>query len=157
MLVKKHLCAVVDYFPSRGSFLAIVKCKFMLVALNPMSSWFSISIASSSPVHQPESRDFFSRHGHLNVFVTKTKNNYYPVVRRELRSYGYSHSLLNIIKWGAKELPRVSQPHTRLCFGIFLSTRPVRHHFPDLMQAKRAAALVKRWREIWERYQTQKR
>ena len=33
----------------------------------------------------------------------------YPVVRRELRSYGYSYSLL---KWGAKELPRVSQPHT---------------------------------------------
>jgi hypothetical protein len=32
----------------------------------------------------------------------------YPVVRRELRSYGYSYSLLNIIKWGAKELPRVS-------------------------------------------------
>jgi hypothetical protein len=46
----------------------------------------------------------------LSIEVSPKKDWIYPVVRRELRSYGYSYSLL---KWGAKELPRVSQPHTR--------------------------------------------
>jgi len=35
----------------------------------------------------------------------------YPVVRRELRSYGLWVFIFPI-KWGAKELPGVSQPHT---------------------------------------------
>jgi hypothetical protein len=62
VLVKKHLCVVVDYFPSRGTFLAIVKCKLMLVALNPMSSWFKYHFYCfkfpCSSFNHTESRDF---------------------------------------------------------------------------------------------------
>ena len=67
----------------------------------------------------PKSWGYPPNHPLLGCSIKKNTSilgypHYYPVVRRELRSYGYSYSLLNIIKWWAKELPRVSQPHTSL-------------------------------------------